>query len=234
MRSPILIPFALVVALLLAPWRAHATDDTDFLFRLGLLEGHLIIGGELMDAGQGKLALPHFGHPVRELYDDIADYVIAHKLPSFEPDLIRLEAAVAAAPAAPATKALFATIIGTVHRARATAPPALRAAVPEMIRICAAAVDAAAGEFGGALDHGRIDNIVEYHDSRGYIAYVAQELDRIAANAAPADQGLIGRFRAVLARAQWIVAPLLPGQTPRAALSAYRQIATDAATVAGP
>ena len=39
-------------------------DDTDFLFRLGMMEGHLIIGHELLVNNQTALALPHFGHPV--------------------------------------------------------------------------------------------------------------------------------------------------------------------------
>ena len=50
---------------------APAPDDVDFLFRLGMLEGHLIVGHDLLQAGQPALAAPHFGHPVRELYDDI-------------------------------------------------------------------------------------------------------------------------------------------------------------------
>lgn len=225
---------AVLLAALLAAAPARAADDVDFLFRLGMLEGHLIIGGELLDAGQQPLAMPHFGHPVRELYDDIADTVIEKKLPPFEHDLIALEAAVAAAPRDPATKQKFAAVIAILHRARETAAPALRDSVPEMIRICADTVDAAAGEYGEALDRGRIASIVEYHDSRGYLAYVAQELDRLNTEAAPADRSLIERFRAVLARAQWIVAPLLPGATPRASLAAYRGIAADAAKAARP
>src|SRR5579885_738650 len=61
-----------------------ASDDVDFLFRLGMLEGHLLVGHELLKANQAALALPHFGHPVRELYDDIADYLAARKFPAFD------------------------------------------------------------------------------------------------------------------------------------------------------
>ena len=68
-----------------APASAAAPDDTDFLFRLGMLEGHLMVGHDLLAAGKPGLALPHFGHPVRELYDDISDYVAAHLSPAWHP-----------------------------------------------------------------------------------------------------------------------------------------------------
>ncbi len=63
---------------------APAPDDVDFLFRLGMLEGHLIVGHDLLKAGQPALAAPHFGHPVRELYDDIEGYVAAKRIPPFD------------------------------------------------------------------------------------------------------------------------------------------------------
>ncbi len=225
--------FLVLAVLMAAASPARAADDVDYLFRLGMMEGHLIIAGELLDAGQVPMALPHFGHPVQELYEDIAEAVLAKHLRPFDSDLIALEAAVAGAPNDPATKRKFAEVIGLIHRARAAAPPALRDSVPEMIRICADTVDAAAGEYGEALDRGQIDSIVEYHDSRGYLAYVAQELDRLGSEASAPEQGMIARFRAVLARAQWIVAPLLPGVTPRATLAQYRDIAAEAAQLAG-
>jgi hypothetical protein len=215
--------------------RAHAAepDPVDFLFRMGMLEGHLMVGRELIAANQVKLALPHFGHPVRELYSDISPWLEAHKVASFEEPLVRLEAAAAAAPKAPATFALYDQVIATVHAARDTAPQALRDSVPEMIRICSDTVDAAAGEYGEALNRGKIDSLVEYHDSRGYLGFIAQEMDRVSRLAKPpAETGMVERFGAVLARARWIVEPLMPAEQPRATVTQYRAVAADAAKVA--
>ncbi|HEY0419408.1 MAG TPA: hypothetical protein VGC80_07800, partial [Acetobacteraceae bacterium] len=215
--------------------RAAEPDPVDFLFRIGMLEGHLMIGRELIDAGQERLALPHFGHPVRELYDDIAPWLTARKVAPFEAPLVRLEAAAAAAPASPETAALYREVIGIVHAARQSAPQALRDSIPEMIRICSDTVDAAAGEYGGAVNRGRIDSLVEYHDSRGYLGFVSQELDRLAAgNPKPEEAGLIARFRAALARAAWIVEPLMPPSEPRASVSQYHTVAAEVAKVAQP
>jgi hypothetical protein len=212
--------------------RAATPDATDFLFRIGMLEGHLMVGHDLIAAGRDGLALPHFGHPVRELYDDIEDYVAANHIPAFDTKLIKLEAAVAGSPHSAETEALYQDAIRTVQQARLTAPAALRDSVPSMIKICADTIDAAAGEYGESLNRGRVDVLVEYHDSRGFISWVAQEADALArAHGDPASQTLLARFRSVLAKAQWIVDPLMPQPTPRASVGQYRTIASEAASV---
>ncbi len=210
-----------------------ASDDTAFLFRMGMLEGHLMVGHELLQAHQPALALPHFGHPVRELYDDFADYLEDKHFPAFDGQLADLETAVKAAPEAPDTKAKFQAVITTIHQARLLAPANIRDSVPEMIKICSQTVDAASYEFGGALEKGRIAAVVEFHDSRGYLEYVAQEIEALRA-AHPDAAAVLDRFRAVLAKAQWIVDPLLPGPLPRASAGTYRAIAAEAADVAKP
>jgi hypothetical protein len=207
---------------------APAPDDTDLLFRLGMMQGHLIIGRELLQAGQTELALPHFGHPVQELYGDIADALAAHQVPPFDAALVRLEAAVAQAPRATATAALQREVDAAIARARAATPAGLRDSIPAMISICSDVVDAAAGEYGEALNRGRIDSPVEYHDSRGYLTWADQESQALAAKATGAEAGLLARFRAVLAKAQWIVAPLLPPEPPRATVTDYRSLAAEA------
>jgi hypothetical protein len=209
------------------------SPDVDFLFRLAMLEGHLLVGHELVQAHQAPLALPHFGHPVKELYDDISVYLKQKKFPAFDKDLIALEAAVTAAPDAPATEAKYQAVMTTVRKARATAPAALRASLPEMIRICANTIDAASGEYGEAIEQGKISSVVEYHDSRGYLEYVAKQVDELKrAHPDPQSQALIDRFTAVLARAQSIVADLLPGPTPKASVDDYRAIAAEARDLA--
>jgi Protein of unknown function (DUF2524) len=212
-----------------------ADDDTDFLFRLGMLEGHLMIGHELLQHHHPALALPHFGHPVRELYGDIEDYLDKNHFPAFDGQLAALEALVAATSDSQATEAKYQTVIATLHKARAIAPEKLRNSLPEMIQVCADTIDAASGEFGEGLEQGRIASIVEYHDSKGYLEYVQQQLDELRArHVDPAAQDLLHRFQAVLAKAEWIVAPLLPEPTPRASVGTYRGIASEAAALAKP
>jgi len=206
-------------------------DDADFLFRLGMLEGHLMVGHELIAAHQPALALPHFGHPVRELYDDLADYLKQKKFPPFDAQLAQLEAAVAAAPASADTETKYQAAIVTLHKARLIAPEDLRASVPEMIKMCSDVMDAASGEFGESMERGRVTVLVEYHDSRGFLEYVDQEIGDLA-KAHPEQSALFDRFRGVLAKAQWIVGELLPAPAPRASVSTYRSFAAEASDLA--
>ncbi|HEY1504012.1 MAG TPA: hypothetical protein VGF92_06915 [Stellaceae bacterium] len=211
------------------------SDDTDFLFRLGMMEGHLIIGHELLEADQVALAVPHFGHPVRELYDDVGPYLDKHHFPAFDRQLIALEAAVTAAPKAKDTEDQYQAMIATLHKARDLAPASLRASIPEMIQICSDTIDAASGEFGESLEQGKVANLVEYHDSRGFLAYVAEEVNALTASHPDAtSQSLLDRFKTVLAKAQYIVGDLMPASTPRASVADYRDIAAQAAALTKP
>ena len=191
-----------------------------------------MVGHDLLAAKRNGLAMPHFGHPVRELYEDISGYISSHKVKPFDAQLIRLEASVAADPYSPATEALYQQTLATLHTARETAPAALRDSVPEMVRVCSDTIDAASGEYGESLDRGQVTVLVEYHDSRGFISYVAQELAELKRDHPDAlDQDTLGKFQTVLARAQWIVDPLMPAPQPRASVSQYRAVASEAAAL---
>ena len=229
--APMVVPIQ-PPALPLVLAAADEADDAGFLFRLGLMEGHLIVGRDLVQADRPKLALPHFGHPVRELYDDIKDYLAEKKVAGFDTRLIALEAQVTKSPKSPATAAKFDEVIAAIHRAREAAPASLRASVPARIRICAETIEAAAGEYGAAIEKGRIENLVEYHDSRGFLSYLDQELVRLDTQADDAGKALVARFKTVLAKAQAIVAPLIPPDRPIKPVSEYRAVAAEARDLA--
>ena len=216
-------------------WAASDSDDVDYLFRLGMLQGHLIVGHDLLHAGKVKLAVPHFGHPVRELYDDIKGYLHDHKVADFDDALIDLEVEVIKSPNGAQAEAKYQEVIARIERARNEAPAAVRDSVPAMIEICSDTIDAAAGEYGEALAKGRIDDIVEYHDSRGFVSYVAEAIAKLAAShTRSADTSLIDKFKAVLAKAQEIVAPLIPPETPAKSVADYRAVAAEARKLVKP
>jgi hypothetical protein len=227
------VPAAVPTAIKIDFRFGSATDATSFLFRLAMLEGHMMVGHELLQAHQAALGLPHFGHPVRELYDSFSDYLKQKHFPAFDDQLADLETAVKSAPYRPETEAKYQAAIAMVHKARELAPANIRQSVPAMIKICSDTMDAASVEFGGALNRGRITSLVEFHDSRGYLAYVAQEIEALRTGH-PDAVAMLDRFKAVLAKAQWIVDPLLPGPLPRASVGTYRAIAKEAASVAKP
>jgi hypothetical protein len=227
------VPLAFPSAVAAPAEGGAAAEDMGFLVKLALMEGHLIIGQELLQAGRQALALPHFGHPVRELYDDIEEDLRRRNVHGFEAELLRLEAAATAAPTAPATVAQYQVVIAAVHRARDAVPASLRGSVPQMIRVCADVLDVAAGEYGEALERGRIRNVVEYHDSRGFVFWAVAEIQRLQTAAPAAEQALIARFRPAMEGMRQVVDTLLPPGAPRASIAEYRALARQAGEAAG-
>jgi len=221
------LPFPLPAAI-----AASTADDMGFLTRLALMEGHLQIGHELLQAKRQPLALPHFGHPVRELYDDIAPELKKRGIPPFEAELLKLETMATSAPETAATAAQFQVVFSTIARARDSVDASLRASVPQMVRVCANVLDVAAGEYGEAVERGRIRNVVEYHDSRGFVLWVAAELRRLQ-NATPTDPALLARFRPAMEAMRGVVAPLMPPGTPPVSVADYRAMAQKAVEAAG-
>lgn len=218
------------------PGFADTETDRDALFRLGMMQGHLIVGHELLQAGETKLALPHFGHPVTEIYGDIEAFLMEKRVPEFKDGLVRLQSQVTKEPAAATTEQSYRAAIANIERARQAAPASLRASVPAMIDICSDILDAAVGEYGESIENGRIANLTEYHDSHGYVAYVESEVKRLSANRlSPDDAESLDRFKTVLAKAADVVGPLMPSSTPTASVEDYHAIAQEAhATAAKP
>lgn len=227
-------PYASLAALQLAaanPSAISTEDQAEFLFKLGLLEGHLVIGKALLDINQPRAALPHFGHPVRELYDDVHDALPARGLADFDTDLIALEAMVAAKPRDPATAAKFDAVMGIVAAARASVPETLRDAEPFMLGILGEIMETASEDYSEAIERGRIEKPVEYHDSRGYLLYAASEMTRLEAMPAFHGDARLRAFRGELAKAQAIVGPLLPPERPLKSVADFKAIVRAAETI---
>ena len=207
--------------------RAAATaisneDHAELLFKLGLLEGHLMVGRELLEAGQPRLALPHFGHPVRELYDDISGELSRRGVTGFDHDLITLEALVTGKPQDPATGAQHATVLSTLATLRATVPDGLRDNERFMLGVLGEVAAVSAEDYSESIEGGRIEKPVEYHDSRGYLQYAAKELARLENRPDLRGSPRLGAARAKLAEMQAVTGSLLPPDRPIRSVAAYR------------
>jgi hypothetical protein len=65
--------------------------DIDYMVKLGLMKGHLFVAKELLDLNKPKDAEPHIGHPVEEIYTDVAEQLTERKVTEFKTTLITLE-----------------------------------------------------------------------------------------------------------------------------------------------
>jgi hypothetical protein len=167
-------------------------DNLDLFEKLGLMEGHLLIGKALLDAKMHDAAMPHFGHPITELYDYLKPVFAERHYPEFEADLKALEKHAKDEPGAPITTTSFNDVLKKIDGLRKTTPDELMKSPDFLTLGIALMVDAAAGDLGESLGKGKIVNTVEYHDAMGFARY--------ADNAVKKYHDVLGKRSAAIAK----------------------------------
>jgi len=180
-----------------------------------------MIGRELTQAGQTDNALPHFGHPVRELYGDLQPVIAARHGAQFQADLVALESLVVLEPNSARFNDTYDTALAKARAARDTIPAATRTSEAYVIHLVADIATTAAQEYRNALVAGKIGSLVEYHDARGFIFYAGEVLKPYEASADPK----LTQMRAAIAELQAFVAPLNPPDPPAATDAQFEAVA---------
>ncbi|MEQ1818058.1 MAG: hypothetical protein ABL871_05555 [Terricaulis sp.] len=221
----ILLPLALALSLTVAacgqreaehdmapaPSTNAANEDADFAMRLVLIEGHLQVGRELMQAGQTQNALPHFGHPVRELYSDMIPIIVHRNGQQFDRDLIALEGLAARENNSQTFRTAFDAALAKVHAARDLIPAEKWASDEFVLGVVADTANVASQEYRNALIGGRVGSFIEYHDARGFIFRLS---DILAAHQGTDPR--LAQAAAIVAELRVFVEPLTPPNPPRA------------------
>src|SRR5262245_42997707 len=166
-------------------------DELDLFEKLGLMEGHLMIGKALLEARMVSDALPHFGHPVSEIYDYLKPIFKARNHPEFEADLRDLETRAKNAPDAPATATAYDAVLAKIDGLRRTIPVSLSSSQAFVVRGIALMMEASADDLAESIEKGRVANSVEYHDAMGFARYA----DKVLA----ANHSLLGDKAAAIA-----------------------------------
>lgn len=150
--------------------------DVDYMTKLGLMKGHMIVAKELLDLNKPDQAEPHIGHPVEEIYADVEDQLSERNVPEFKDNLIALQDLVKAG-AKDSTKVgtEFKGSITSIDTAIAALPEAQRQSPSFILQVINGLLDTANSEYGAAVANNKIAQIIEYQDSRGFVLY-AQEL----------------------------------------------------------
>lgn len=162
------------------------SEDQQLQGSLGLIRGHLSVGRELYQGGQGSNAVPHFLHPAEEIYNGARPTLDARKV-GFERELDALVAlARKNAPAADVAKALDAVEQALV-KAETTIPAADRAKPSFLTPVVATLMRTAASEYAAAVEEGVITSPVEYQDGRGFYAVAKLYLGRLSASVTASD-----------------------------------------------
>lgn len=150
--------------------------DVDYMTKLGLMKGHLLVARELLDLQKPEQAEPHIGHPVEEIYADVEDQLDERKVKPFKEPLVALQDQVkAGAKDANKVNTGFKASMQSVEGAIATLPESQRQTPNFVLQVINSLLDTANSEYGAAIANGKVAQIIEYQDSRGFVTY-ANEL----------------------------------------------------------
>jgi tetratricopeptide (TPR) repeat protein len=146
-----------------------------------MIRGHLLVGAELIEAGRWADALPHFLHPEEEIYGSIRDQLKTFNIAPFQVALKSLSQTVKAK-----NKEAYARARAALDERLAAAETAVKAKEANgtyfVLETALEVLQQAADEYEEAIQKGRIANVVEYQDARGFVF----EVDRLVGTVMPA------------------------------------------------
>ncbi|MBD2021705.1 helix-hairpin-helix domain-containing protein [Leptolyngbya sp. FACHB-36] len=193
--------------------------DVDYMTKLGLMKGHLMVAKELLDLQKPDQAEPHIGHPVEEIYADVEDQLNERNVKEFKSTLIALQDMVkAGAKDAAKVSSEFKTSMQSVDGAIAGLPDTQRQSPSFVLQVINGLLDTANSEYGAAIADGKISQVIEYQDSRGFVEYANQLYSGVAAQmqkGMPQDHTAIQSTMADLTKV-WPapIPPTAPVKTP--------------------
>jgi hypothetical protein len=154
--------------------------DVDYMSKLGLMKGHLLVAKELLDAQLPKQAEPHIGHPVEEIYLDVEEQLNERQVPEFKGTLIGLQDLVKANAKNTKVKTEFDQSMQSVDQAIQVLPEQQRQSPEFVLQVVNELLDAANSEYQAAIANGKITETIEYQDSRGFVNYADTLLGQIS------------------------------------------------------
>lgn len=157
-----------------------AAKDVDYMTKLGLMKGHLLVANELLAQGQAKQAEPHIGHPVEEIYVDVEEQFQERNVPDFKTTLISLQDLVKSNPKDAKVKTKFDESMQSVDKAIAVLPEQQRQSPKFVLQVVDGLLDSANAEYQAAIANGKISAAIEYQDSLGFVTYADSLLSTIA------------------------------------------------------
>jgi Helix-hairpin-helix motif len=143
--------------------------DADYMVKLELMKGHLFVAKELLNTNKIKEAEQHVGHPVEEIYLDVSDRLHEHKVKEFKSSLLELEDLVkAGATDRHQVTTNFTESVRSIDSAILALPTTRKQSLPFVLQVLNAILDTASAEYAAAIANGRIVEVLEYQDSRGF------------------------------------------------------------------
>ena len=205
--------------------------DIDYMIKLGLMKGHLLVAQELLAQNKPEQAEPHIGHPIEEIYADVEDQLNERKVTEFKTNLISLQNLVkAGGKDKEKVDTAFKTSMQAIDNAIAVLPEKERQSPGFILPVINGLLDTANSEYAASVSKGKIAAPIEYQDSRGFVIYADQLYQSIApqikkANSA-GDKSIQANF--IILKKVWpsAVPPSAPVKTPQQVTELIKAIET--------
>ena len=205
--------------------------DIDYMIKLGLMKGHLLVAQELLAQNKPEQAEPHIGHPIEEIYADVEDQLNERKVTEFKTNLIALQNLVKAGGKDTAkVDTAFKTSMQAIDNAIAVLPEKQRQSPEFILPVINGLLDTANSEYGASVSKGKIAAPIEYQDSRGFVIYADQLYQGIAPQIKKAnstgDKSIQANF--IILKKVWpsAVPPSAPVKTPQQVTELIKAIET--------
>ncbi|MBV6626614.1 MAG: hypothetical protein KI793_27365 [Rivularia sp. (in: Bacteria)] len=192
--------------------------DVEYMTKMALMKGHLLVAKELLDKNEPKQAEPHIGHPVEEIYSDVEKQLAQKNVKEFKTTLDNLHELVKAKPKDAKVATDLTSAMESVDTAIAALPQEKRNQPTFVLAAIDGVLDTAKEEYEAAIANGKIVEDIEYQDSRGFVIYAQDLYEGISAQmqtAHPEANKAISSSMSELAKA-WpsVIPPSAPAKTP--------------------
>ncbi|NJL60594.1 MAG: helix-hairpin-helix domain-containing protein [Methylacidiphilales bacterium] len=205
--------------------------DVDYMTKLGLMKGHLIVAKELLDLNKPKDAEPHIGHPVEEIYTDVEEQLSDRKVKEFKTTLISLQDLVKSNGKAETIKTNFTNSIQAIDGAIAALPAEQRSKNSFVLQVINGLLDSANAEYGAAIANGKISAAIEYQDSRGFVVYANELYKTIASSMAKenpeAHKAIEANMTELVKVWSNVIPPAKPVKTPEEVTKLVKTVEAD-------
>ena len=158
---------------------AALPPDLDFALRIAQMRGHLLVGDELVKAGQWAAAMPHFLHPSEEIYGRIRAQLKDYNTPQFSSALKLLANTVKQKKGGEDYDRAWKAVQDALAAADAGIK-AKQASDGFVVESALELLKSATGEYQEAIVKGRIAKPVEYQDARGFVWQAEKMIESVA------------------------------------------------------
>jgi len=147
---------------------AGLNEEQAYLANISMIRGHLNVGNELYAAGKTSDALPHFLHPVEELYGELKEVMDEKHVSPFKADLEKLSDLVKRKVPTQQVQAQTEVVLTRLTEATSVIPANTLADPAFALPVVVGVLRTVTEEYGEAFEGEVIANPVEYQDSLGF------------------------------------------------------------------